>query len=89
MEEAGVKGYSAAGSDLWMGVMGPKGIPKPIADKLNTELIKVLRSPAMREKIRAQFLEPWTCTPEEFMQIIKSDMAKWSKIVKDSGARVD
>lgn len=89
MEEAGVKGYSAAGSDLWMGVMGPKGIPKPIADKLNAELIKVLRSPAMREKIRAQFLEPWTCTPEEFMQIIKADMAKWSKIVKDSGARVD
>ncbi len=89
MEEAGVKGYSAAGSDLWMGVAGPKGIPKPIADKLNAELIKVLRSPAMREKIRSQFLEPWTCTPEEFMQIIKSDMAKWSKIVKDSGARVD
>jgi tripartite-type tricarboxylate transporter receptor subunit TctC len=89
MEEAGVKGYSATGSDLWMGVMGPKGIPKPIADKLNAELIKVLRSPAMREKIRAQFLDPWTCTPEEFMQIVKTDLAKWSKIVKDSGARVD
>jgi tripartite-type tricarboxylate transporter receptor subunit TctC len=89
MEEAGVKGYSAAGSDLWMGVMGPKGIPKPIAEKLNAELIKVLRSPAMREKIRAQFLEPWTCTPEEFMKVIKTDLAKWSRIVKDSGARVD
>jgi len=89
MEEAGVKNYSATGSDLWMGVMGPKGIPKPIADKLNSELIKVLRSPAMREKIRAQFLDPWTCTPEEFMQIVKTDLAKWSKIVKDSGARVD
>jgi len=89
MEEAGVKNYSATGSDLWMGVMGPKGIPKPIADRLNAELIKVLRSPAMREKIRAQFLDPWTCTPEEFMQIVKTDLAKWSKIVKDSGARVD
>jgi len=89
MEEAGVKGYSATGSDLWMGVMGPRGIPKPIADKLNAELIKVLRSPAMREKIRAQFLDPWTCTPEEFLQIVKTDLAKWSKIVKDSGARVD
>jgi tripartite-type tricarboxylate transporter receptor subunit TctC len=89
MEEAGVAGYSAAGSDLWMGIMGPKGIPKPIADKLNTELIKVLRSPAMREKVRAQFLELWTSTPEEFTATIKTDLAKWNKIVKDSGARVD
>ena len=89
MEEAGVNGYSAAGSDLWMGVMGPQGIPKPIADRLSAELIKVLRSPAMREKIRAQFLDPWTCTPEEFTKIIKDDIAKWGKIVRDSGARID
>ena len=89
MEEAGVRGYTAAGSDLWMGVMGPKGIPKPIVDKLNAELIKVLRSPAMREKIRGQFLDLWTSTPEEFTAVIKSDLAKWGKIVRDSGARVD
>ena len=89
MEEAGVSGYTAAGSDLWMGVMGPKGIPKPIVDKLNAQLIKVLRSPTMREKIRGQFLDLWTSTPEEFTAVIKSDLAKWGKIVRDSGARVD
>ncbi len=89
MEEAGVPGYTAAGSDLWMGVMGPKGIPKPIVDKLNAQLIKVLRSPAMREKIRGQFLELWTSTPEEFTAVIKSDLAKWGKIVRESGARID
>jgi tripartite-type tricarboxylate transporter receptor subunit TctC len=89
MEEAGVPGYSKAGSDLWFGIMGPKGIPKPVSDKLNAELIKVMRSPAMRETVRAQFLELWTSTPEEFTAIIKTDLAKWSKIVKDSGARVD
>ena len=89
MEEAGVRDYTAAGSDLWMGVMGPKGIPKPIVDKLNAELIKVLRSPTMREKIRGQFLDLWTSTPEEFTAVIKSDLAKWGKIVRDSGARVD
>ena len=89
MEEAGVPGYSSAGSDLWFGIMGPKGIPKPIVAKLNTELIKVLRSPDMREKVRGQFFELWTSTPEEFAAVIKSDSAKWGKIVKDSGARID
>jgi tripartite-type tricarboxylate transporter receptor subunit TctC len=89
MEEAGVKGYSSTGSDLWLGIMGPKGIPRPIVERLNAELIKVLRSPEMREKVRAQFFELWTSTPDEFMGVVKSDMAKWGKIVRDSGARVD
>ena len=89
MEEAGVAGYSSAGSDLWMGIMAPKGIPKPIAARLNAELIKVLRSPDLREKIRGQYFELWTSTPAEFEGVIKSDLKKWGKIVKDSGARVD
>ena len=89
MEEAGVPGYSAAGSDLWFGIMGPKGLPKPIVTKLNAELIKVLRSTDTREKVRGQFFELWTSTPEEFAAVIKSDSAKWGKIVKDSGARID
>lgn len=88
-EEAGVKGYAEAGSDLWMGISAPSGIPKPIADKLNTELIKVLRSPELRERIRGQSFDLWTSTPAEFTAVIKSDLAKWSKIVKASGARID
>ena len=89
MEEAGVPGYSAAGSDLWFGIMAPAGLPKPIADKLQSELVKVLRSPEMRQAIRAQFFEPYTSSPEEFLKVILSDGAKWAKIVKESGARVD
>ena len=89
MEEADIAGYSAAGSDLWFGIMGPAGIPKPIVTKLNAELIKVLRSPDLRERVRGQFFELWTSTPEEFQKVIRADHAKWGKIVKDSGARVD
>ena len=88
-EEAGIKGYADAGSDLWMGISAPAGIPKPIVDKLNAELIKVMRSPELRERIRGQFFDLWTSTPAEFTAVIKSDLAKWGKIVKDSGARVD
>ena len=89
MEEAGVPGYAAAGSDLWFGIMGPQGIPKPIVTRLNAELIKVMRSPEVRERIRAQFFDPWTSTPEEFAALIRADAVKWGKIVKESGARVD
>lgn len=89
MEEAGVPGYSAAGSDLWFGIMAPAGLPKPVADRLQSELVKVLRSPEMRQAIRGQFFEPYTSTSDEFLRVIRADGAKWAKIVKESGARVD
>ena len=89
MEEAGVAGYSAAGSDLWFGIMAPAGLAKSVAEKLQRELITVLRSPEMRQTIRGQFFEPYTSTPAEFAKVIKDDGAKWSRIVKESGAQVD
>ena len=69
--------------------MAPAGLPKPVADRLQRELVKVLRSPEMRQTIRAQFFEPYTSTSEEFLKVIRTDGAKWAKIVKESGARVD
>ena len=89
MEEAGVPGYSSAGSDLWFGIMGPAGIPKPIVAKLNAELIRVMRSPEVRERVRGQYFDPYTSTPEEFAAVIKTDLEKWGKIVRASGARID
>ncbi len=89
MEEAGVPGYSSAGSELWFGIMGPAGIPKPIVARLNAELIKVMRSPELRERVRGQYFDPYTSTPEEFAAVIKTDLEKWGKIVRASGARVD
>jgi tripartite-type tricarboxylate transporter receptor subunit TctC len=89
MNESGVRGYAEAGSDLWFGIVGPAGMPKPIVEKLNTELIRVLRSPAMRERISGQYFDVWTSTPAEFQKIIEADYAKWGKIVRASGARID
>ena len=89
MAESGVSGYAEAGSDLWFGIVGPAGLPKPVADRLNGELIRVLRSPAMRERISGQYFDVWTSTPAEFQKVIESDYAKWGKIVRASGARVD
>ena len=58
-------------------------------DRLQATLVTVLRSPEMRETIRGQFFEPYTSTSEEFTKLIRADGAKWAKIVKGSGARVD
>jgi tripartite-type tricarboxylate transporter receptor subunit TctC len=89
MEESGVPGYNEAGSDLWFGIVGPAGIPKPIVQKLNEKLIEALRAPDMRERIRIQAFDLWTSTPEEFTRVVRADRAKWGKIVAAAGARVD
>jgi tripartite-type tricarboxylate transporter receptor subunit TctC len=89
MDESGVPGYNEAGSDLWFGIVGPAGIPKPIVQKLNEKLVEALRSPDMRQRIRIQAFDLWTSTPEEFTRVLKSDYAKWGKIVRAAGARID
>ena len=89
MAQAGLQGYAEAGSDLWFGIVGPAGIPKPVADKLNADLVKALRSPEMAERMKTQFLDPKPSTMEEFYKVVEADGAKWGKIVRASGARVD
>jgi tripartite-type tricarboxylate transporter receptor subunit TctC len=89
MVEAGVTGYGEAGSDLWFGVFAPAGTPKPIVDRLNAELVKALRTPEVSERIRAQAYDTWTLAPEEFASFLRTDHAKWGKVVKSSGAKAD
>ena len=89
MDESGVPGYNEAGSDLWFGIVGPAGIPKQIVAKLNEKLIEALRAPDMRQRIRVQAFDLWTSTPEEFTAVLKSDHAKWGRIVRAAGARID
>jgi tripartite-type tricarboxylate transporter receptor subunit TctC len=89
MDESGVPGYNEAGSDLWFGIVGPAGIPKPIVQKLNEKLIEALRAPDMRQRIRLQAFDLWTSTPEEFTSVLKADYAKWGRIVNAAGARID
>ena len=89
MDESGVPGYNEAGSDLWFGVVGPAGIPKPIVAKLNAKLIEALRAPDMRERIRIQAFDLWTSAPEEFTKVVQADRSKWGKIVAAAGAKID
>jgi tripartite-type tricarboxylate transporter receptor subunit TctC len=89
MAESGVKGFSEAGSDLWFGIVGPAGMPKPVVDTLHARLTEALRAPEIVQRVTGQAFELWTSTPEEFAKVIRSDHEKWGKIVKASGAKAD
>jgi tripartite-type tricarboxylate transporter receptor subunit TctC len=89
MAEQGIKGFSDAGSDLWFGIVGPAGIPRPVVQKLNESLIVSMRSQEMRQRISANGFELWTSTPEEFARTIREDRDRWGPIVRASGAKVD
>jgi tripartite-type tricarboxylate transporter receptor subunit TctC len=84
--EAGVPGYLAP---TWTGVIAPAGVPRPIVDKLNAAINKALTSESFKEKFAKIGDEPAGGTPEEFAETIKADSAKWSEVVRRSGARLD
>jgi tripartite-type tricarboxylate transporter receptor subunit TctC len=87
--ESGLKGFTEVGSDLWFGIVGPAGIPKPVVQKLNESLVRAIRSPEIRERMSAVGFEPLTSTPDEFARVIRTDRDRWGPIVKGSGAIVD
>jgi tripartite-type tricarboxylate transporter receptor subunit TctC len=84
--EAGVPGYLAP---TWTGVIAPAGVPRPIVDKLNAAINKALTSDSFKEKFAKIGDEPAGGTPEDFAATIKADSAKWSEVVRRSGARLD
>ena len=84
--EAGVPGYEATS---WFGMFAPAGTPKPVLDKLHAALVKVLKQPDVQKKIAEQGGDVVAETPEQFAAFIKAESAKWSKVVKESGASLD
>ena len=81
-----VKGF---GSTPWYGMFAPKGTPNSIVTLLNAEIAKALDSRDALERLAGVGCEPYKSTPEQFATVIREDLPKWAKIVKDSGATVD
>jgi tripartite-type tricarboxylate transporter receptor subunit TctC len=84
--ESGVPGFAAV---PWYGVLGPPSLPRPIVSKLNTEIARALAQPDMQERFVAQGVDLQSSTPEQFAALIKSEVIKWRKVVRDAGAKVD
>jgi tripartite-type tricarboxylate transporter receptor subunit TctC len=87
MAESGVPGYADAGNDLWFGVFTPAGTPRPIVDRLNAEIRKVLGSPELSQVLKAQGYDAWTLDPASFASFMRDDRAKWGKVVEAAGIK--
>ena len=85
VSEAGVRGYESV---LWYGVWGPKGLSKDIVRRWNTEIRNAIKLPDMKERLASEGLEAADGPPELFQTIVKRDVAKWSKVVKEANVKV-
>ena len=81
-----VKGF---GTTPWYGVFAPVGTPKHIVTQLNAAIAKALESKDAQERLAGVGCEPYKSTPEQFAQLVRDDLPRWAKIVKESGATID
>ncbi len=86
MAEAGLPGFDASS---WFGVLAPAGTPRAVVVKLNAEIGEWLASPDAKEKLAAIGANAAGGTPEDFAELIRTETAKWAKVVKESGAKFD
>jgi tripartite-type tricarboxylate transporter receptor subunit TctC len=84
--ESGVPGFDIS---TWYGVWAPAGTPKEIVNRVAAEMAKALQQAAVRERLAALGAEPVGNTPDEFAAYCQAELAKWAKIVRESGARAD
>jgi len=84
--EAGFKGSEAI---TWFGFLAPAGTPKEAVARLNAEFNKALQQPDLRKRLAEEGADPLGGTSEQFAQLIRDDIGRWGKVVKDSGAKVD
>lgn len=86
VSESGVKGYEVI---LWHGLIAPKGLPKPILDRVNGELNKIVRSKDMQDKLAGDGVSAAGGTPEQFAALIKRDIEVWRKVVQKAGVKAE
>lgn len=84
--EAGLPGFEAK---TWYGVIGPAGTPRPIIDRLSSEIAKILVMPDLKETLSTQGLDPFISTPDQFAALMKADMAKYGKVIKTANIRLE
>ena len=84
--EAGLPDFDVT---TWYGVLAPAGTPRPVVARLNGELVKILYSPDMKDKLNALGTDPVTSTPEEFAAYLQQETVKWAEVVRKAGLKAD
>jgi tripartite-type tricarboxylate transporter receptor subunit TctC len=84
--ESGVRGFE---SGTWYGLMAPAGTPRDIVSRINGAVIRVLQFADVREKLNAQGAEPLSGTPSQVGEYVRSEIAKWAKVIKAAGIKAD
>ena len=84
--EAGFPGFEAL---AWNGVLVPAATPRPVVQRLNTEINAILKDPAVKSTLNAQGFELIGGTPEDFANLIRSESDKWAPVIKKTGAKID
>ena len=74
---------------VWLGLVAPKGTPKPIVDKLAQKVAQIMADPAMREKSERTGAFPMTSTPEEFGRFIRKEATRWQKVLQETNIKYD
>ena len=85
-QEAGFRGFEAS---AWNAVLAPAGTPDDIVKRVNAAIVKIVHTPDIVEKLAAQGADPVGDSPEQFGRYLEAEVAKWSKVVKASGAKLD
>ncbi|MDQ3025468.1 MAG: tripartite tricarboxylate transporter substrate binding protein [Pseudomonadota bacterium] len=84
--EAGVPGYDAT---IWLGLLAPPGTPREIVQKLNADITRILSTPEARKLMAQAGVDVATSTPEEFARLLATEMDRWGKVVRETGATVN
>jgi len=85
-EESGYKGFDGI---QWYGIVGPAKMPEPVVRRLNEEINKALASPALRERLSGEAIDPMPMSPAEFGRFIQSEIARWSKLAAERNIRLE
>jgi len=84
--ESGVPGYEV---EIWWGLFGPANLPKPVSDRLNAEVNKILQTDDMREKLNREGAEPYVLTPAQFDNVLRSSIGKWRKVIAEAKLKLE
>jgi tripartite-type tricarboxylate transporter receptor subunit TctC len=86
IKEAGITGADVL---IWYGVVAPAGTPKDVIVRLNREIVKAMNTPDVRDKFAQQGVDPAASTPEEFAEFIRTEVARWGKVIRTAGIKLE